>query len=111
MFYFQNSSIDFALNSFEKISIFATKSNSKIYTAFYKYLFESCPDFYNKNLDEINKYIDNSYSKEEKKQLNKDYVKRYKEYRSKKNKTIIDAFEFDHFQTNIFLNKFYSECN
>ncbi len=111
VFYFQNPTDDFALNPFEKISLFGTKSNSAIYNSFYKYLFESCPDFYKKKLTEITKYADYDYTKEEKKELMKDYVRREKEYKSKKNKTLIDDFEFYNYETNNLMNQFYSECN
>lgn len=111
MFYFQNSTSDFAISPFEKISMFGNKSNSKIYGTFYKYLFESCPEYYTKHLPEITKYVDYTYTKEEKKELSRNYGKRYTEYNKKKDRNIIDAFEFDNFETNNFMKSFDSECN
>jgi hypothetical protein len=110
-FYYQSQDSDFALSPYDNVTMFGKKSNAKIYNSFYNYLFKSCPDYYSKHAAEIQKEINYSYSKEEQMQMTKDYIKREKDFRNKKDRTLLDAFELENYETSKFINDYNSECN
>lgn len=110
MFYFQTENSDFVITPFDNISLFNTKGNNKIFEEFLKYLFESCPNFYNKH-PEFKNFSDKVLTKEEKKQFRQDYQERQKVYYKLKYKTLLDTFEFQYFEISNYIKSFSSECN
>ena len=110
-FYYHIQGSDFALSPYENLTMLGKKANIKIFTSFYKYLFDACSDFTTKHAVELQKEIDSNYSKEEQKQMVREYVKREKAFQNKKDKTLIDAFEMQNFELSKFIDDYNSECN
>jgi len=63
LFYFQRQNDEFALSPYEKMTMFNNKVYTIIYTAFYNFLFSSCPEFYAANAEKFKKEAQNNYTK------------------------------------------------
>lgn len=111
-FYFQNKNDEFAILPYKKMSVFNTKANIRIRTAFYHYLFSSCPEFYESNTERFRKVIYDDFTKEEKKEQLMAEARHYHYYQNSNNyRTIENAFKVSYNNIFIFMNEFADACN
>ena len=111
-FYFQNQNDEFAILPYEKTTIFNRKANNRIQTAFYHYLFSSCPEFYESNTERFRKVIYNDFTMEEKKERLRSEAQHYNYYQNSNNyRTIDNALKIAYNDISIFMDEFIESCN
>lgn len=111
-FYFQNENDEFAVLPYQKMTIFSRKANIRIRTAFYSYLFSSCPEFYESNTERFRKVIHDDFTREEKKEQLIAEARHHHYYQNSRSyRTIDNAFKISHNNISIFMNEFIDACD
>lgn len=107
LFYFQRPGEEFALSPYQNTTVFGKKNNATIILAFYKYLFESCPDFYTANTEAFRKEAYNDFPREEKYEKSK---AAFKIYQDESIPVTERNFKYQFYGDSLFIDAFEKEC-
>lgn len=111
-FYFQNGNDEFAISPYQNMTMFNKKANIRILTAFYNYLFNSCPEFYESNEERFRKVIYDDFTKEEKREQRMAEAKHYNNYQNSESyKTMSNALKISYNNISIFMDEFVDTCD